>query len=120
MSSGDRTDTVVTIPVGDDIVLAQSLAASLAEEGIEAELVLSRDPYVGLEHTSPHRLMIHQGDLEMARPLIAGHFEDAAIGTPSPARQRGLRDVAAAVLLVAVAGGPVIGILMVIRELLGM
>ena len=108
---------VVTIPVGDDLVLAQALAASLDEEQIEAELVLSSDPYVGLDHSSPHRLMIHERDLAAARPIIEAHVEAAT--SKAPLRTRGVRDIAGFVLLASVALGPVVGIVVMVRELLG-
>ena len=119
MSSADQASRVTSVSIGADIVLAQALAASLAEEGIEAELVLSSDPYVGLEHTSPHRLMIRESDVAIARPIIAAHLQDSLIEEPSsPPRRRGATDFVAGVLLVVFAGGPLIGLVMVIREIL--
>lgn len=118
MSDAQQDGAVHTISVGDDIVLAQALAASLAAEGIETELVLSSDPYVGLNHTSPHRLMIRESDAEAARPIIAAHLGDALIEEPSSTERSSRRSLVGMALLGVFAGGPLIVLVVIVREVL--
>ena len=119
MNNADHPNTIRELSVGDDLVLAQAMAASLDAENIDAELVLSSDPYVGLAHSSPHRLMIKERDVEAARPILAAHLEAAAHDESGPSAVNRRRTAVALPLLAVLAGGPLIVLVLIIREIIG-
>lgn len=65
---------VVELNVGNDSFVAQALSDICRDEGIEAQLILATDPYVGMAHTTPHRIVVNEGDLPAVKQIVTDRF----------------------------------------------
>lgn len=96
------------LPVAGDVTFAKMLSAELEANEVEHRLILASDPYVGLEHTSPHRLMCNKSDEAEIREVMsalglaaAPVTEDDQPFVPFLRRQRGARRIFAWLLVAA-------------------
>lgn len=106
--------SVVEMNVGHDSFVAQALSDICLDEGIENQLILASDPYVGMDHTSPHRLVVDPDRVEAVEQIVADHFPELLdqsrppLATASSLTGRPGR-MAVGFLLVAVFVIPVVG-----------
>lgn len=67
---------VVELNVGHDSFVAQALSDICRDEGIDSQLILATDPYVGMDHTTPHRLVVKADDVPAVEQIVADRFPD--------------------------------------------
>jgi len=60
----------IEVAIAGDATNAQMISAELEARSIEHELILASDPYVGLDHTTPHRLVVGEGDADEVRQIV--------------------------------------------------
>lgn len=61
----------IEVAIAGDATNAQMISAELEARSIEHELILASDPYVGLDHTSPHRVVVSESDADEVRQIVA-------------------------------------------------
>lgn len=61
----------VEVAIAGDATNAQMISAELEARSIEHELILASDPYVGLDHTSPHRVVVGEANADEVRQIVA-------------------------------------------------
>ncbi len=63
-------NSAVEVAVSGDATNAQMISAELDARSIEHQLILASDPYVGLDHTSPHRIVVSADDEANVRQIV--------------------------------------------------